>query len=159
MSVCNYRFQPGRELSQYSRCDITRIANARRSILWCGMAAMMFSLLAGCGGGGKTTPTGEIYGKVTLAGAPLTEGRVNFTSKSGVGSGGDVKPDGTYTIEGSLPVGVYDVFITFNIPPSKIGTPAENVMKSVPPKYLSQAKSGLTAEVKNGRTEHNIDLK
>ena len=120
---------------------------------------MMMTLLAGCGGGAKVAPTGDVYGKVTIAGKPLVEGRVNLTSKAGVGGGGDVKPDGTYTIEGSLPLGVYDVFLTFNIPPSKIGTPAEDVKKSVPPKFLNQATSGLTAEVKKGRTEYNFDLK
>lgn len=163
MSVYYRFFQLGsltsNDLARHGRYDLRGVANANSGILWCGIAGMMLSLLTGCGGGSKTNPTGEVYGKVTVGGQPLVEGRVNLTSKNGVGSGGDLKPDGSYTVDGSLPVGVYDVFITFNIPPAKVGTPAENVMKTVPPKYLSQAKSGLTAEVKKGRTEYNFDLK
>ena len=136
-----------------------RVPKLAGSIL-CWMAAIMVSVLAGCGGGTKEVPTGEVYGKLTVAGKPLSEGRVNLASgKLGAGAGGDVKADGTYTLDGSLPLGSYDVFITFNIPPSKVGTPAEDVMKSVPPKYLGQATSKLTAEVKKGRTECNFDLK
>lgn len=130
-----------------------------RGVALCLTAACTLSLLAGCGGGSEAKPMGTITGKITVGGKPLIEGRVNFVSDKGVGAGGNVTPDGSYSLEGPLPVGVYTAFITFDIPPSRLGTDAEKVMKTVPEKYLGQATSGLTAEVKEGTSEYNFDLK
>jgi len=124
------------------------------------VGAIALSLLTGCGGGPKAVPTGNVSGKVTVAGKPLVAGRINFISdKLGVGAGGDLSTDGSYKLDGAVPLGVYDVFLTFNIAPSQIGTPAEDVRKSVPTKYLGQKTSKLTAEVKQGNTVYDFDLK
>lgn len=130
----------------------------RRHVL-CGLAAVALGLLTGCGDSGEYNPTGEVTGKVSVKGQPLTAGRINFVSDRGVGASGALKPDGTYTLEGALPVGTYSVFITFDISPAQRGTAAENVLKTVPEKYQAQATSGLTADLEEGRTEVNFDLK
>ena len=98
-------------------------------------------------------------GKVTVGGKPLTEGRINFVSpEKGVGAGGDLGPEGAYTLEGPLPVGEYKVFITFNIAPSQIGTPAEEILKSIPEKYQSQEASDLSATVEQDRAAYDFEL-
>jgi hypothetical protein len=133
--------------------------NAFRMPVLCATAALVFSIVAGCGQRSDAKPTGKVHGKVMVSGNPLTQGRINFNSdKLGAGAGGDIKPDGTYSLDGPLPLGEYKVFVSFDIAPSQRGTPAENVLKSVPAKYLAAASSGLSAEVKTGTTESNFDL-
>jgi len=125
----------------------------------CAMAVVALGLLTGCGDSGEYNPTGDVTGKVSVKGQPLTAERINFVSDKGVGASSALKPDGTYTLEGALPVGTYSVFITFDISPAQRGTAAENVLKTVPEKYQAQATSGLTADLEEGRTEVNFDLK
>lgn len=145
---------------RYKNRHASNVSTRKQGAKLCWIVAIALSALAGCGGGIKTVPMGEVYGKITIAGKPLSEGRVNLISgKLGTGASGELKADGTYALDGSLPLGVYDVFITFDIPPSKRGTAAEDVLKTVPPKYLGQTTSRLTAEVKTGRIEYNYDLK
>lgn len=130
----------------------------RGSMFWAAM--LMLGILAGCGAGHDTEARGTVTGKVTVKGKPLTTGRVNFISNTiGTGAGGDLKPDGTYALDGPVPLGNYNVFITFDIPPSQRGTAAENVLKSVPEKYQTQATSDLTAEVNGDVNEQDFDLK
>lgn len=124
------------------------------------VAGLFSSVVMGCGESHETLPTGEATGKVSVAGQPLTQGRVNFVSDTlGAGAGGNLTSEGTYKLEGAIPVGHYSVFITFDIPPALRGTPAENVLKTVPQKYLGQATSDLTADVEEGQTEYDFDLK
>ncbi len=128
---------------------------------FCFLTIFALSTLVGCGGNNADTKKmGTASGKISLNGKPLTDCRINFNSaKTGVGAGGDLKEDGSYTLEGSLPVGDYTLFIT---PPSDF-TPAKAQAKSgltnVPAKYRGEATSGLTAEVKEGKSEYNFDLK
>ncbi len=103
---------------------------------------------------------GKVTGKVTVNGKPLTSGRVNFISeKVGVGAGGDVTADGTYTLDGPVPEGVYKAFITFNIAPSQLGTPAADVLKTVPEKYRAQATSDLVVTVGEGDNQLDLEIK
>ncbi|MCA9116218.1 MAG: hypothetical protein KDA79_14130 [Planctomycetaceae bacterium] len=122
--------------------------------------ALLFSLLAmGCGGGAEATPTGEVSGKVTVNGEPLTQGQVNFISaEKGVGGTGELQEDGTYKLDGPLPVGEYKVYISFNIAPSQLGTAAEDVLKLVPEKYQTQQTSDLSAKVEADRTEYDFAI-
>ncbi|MFN0196382.1 MAG: hypothetical protein ACKVT0_06535 [Planctomycetaceae bacterium] len=122
------------------------------------MTACLLALVAGCGDGSDAKPMGNVAGKITVAGKPLVEGRINFVSDKGAAAGGNIKPDGSYSLDGPLPVGVYTAFITFDIPPSRLGTDAEKILKTVPEKYRGQATSGLTAVIKEGSTEYNFDL-
>ena len=152
----------GRSTSAQSiDCDLHHQSRGE-SRRWLGglVAILLSAVTLGCGETLETVPTGEATGKITVGGKPLTQGRVNFVSDAvGAGAGGNLTPDGTYKLEGAIPVGHYSVFITFDIPPALRGTPAENVLKSVPEKYLGQATSGLTADVEEGQTEYNFDLK
>ncbi len=116
-------------------------------------------LLTGCQEQGRSLPSGKVGGSITVAGEPLAEGRVNFASEEGgFGASGMMQPDGTYTLEGPIPAGSYKVFITFDIAPADRGTAAEDVLKSVPAKYQSQATSDLTAEVLPDANECSFEL-
>jgi hypothetical protein len=70
----------------------------------------LFCLLSvvGCGGGGNTS-TGEVSGKVTVAGKPLADGGVAFLASDGRTASAPVK-DGTYSCKtvptGKVKVGV-----------------------------------------------------
>lgn len=143
-----------------NRCSKQSLAGIRGSGFY---FLMIFTLCTFVGCGGNNTEEkkmGTVAGKVTLKGKPVTDCRINFTSpKSGVGVGADLKEDGSYTMEGPVPVGDYKVFIT---PPLDF-TPAKAQEKSgldaVPAKYRDEANSGLTAKVKEGESEINFDLK
>lgn len=127
----------------------------------CFLTLFALTTFVGCTGSNADTPKmGTASGKITLNGKPLTDCRINFNSaKTGVGAGGDLKEDGSYTLEGSLPVGDYTLFIT---PPSDF-TPAkaqtQSGLTNVPAKYRGEATSGLTAKVKEGESKYNFDLK
>lgn len=155
-SSVDYSSQPSK-----ASCRSPRTFASKRGLALCGLVALAFSLLAGCNSGVRETgPTGLVSGKVSVKGKPLAQGCVNFISdRDGLGATGNVKPDGTYTLEGPLPLGIYKVFITFNISPAQFGTPAADIVKTVPEKYLGQATSDLTAEVEEGKIEHDFDLK
>ncbi len=76
-------------------------------------ACLLCCFAAGCGGGSDAVITGTISGKITNKGKALTAGQVNFSSeKTGAGAFGNLKEDGTYKIDGAIPVGSYRVFIT-----------------------------------------------
>jgi len=121
--------------------------------------AVSASIVLGCAGGTTPDPKGKVAGTVTMNGEPLTTGRINFiSSELGIGAGGDVSPEGTYTLDGAIPAGEYKAFITFNIAPSKLGTPEADVLETVPAKYQSQSTSDLTAEVQDGPNTHDFDL-
>ena len=149
-----------RRLPNSMAIGLTRMLSEAKGVLLCGLMVFPFVLLAGCGDGSEVVPMGEAIGKVTIQGSPLVEGRVNYIShEGGSGASGDLNADGTYLLEGPIPAGLYDVFITFNISPAQIGTDAEKVMKSVPIQYLGQQTSGLTANVMVGDNTHDFDLK
>jgi hypothetical protein len=125
------------------------------------LLALTVGLLTGCGDrSGGADLMGKVSGKVTVNGKPLKSGRINFISEQvGVGAGGDLTPEGTYTLDGPVPEGVYKCFITFNIAPSQLGTPAADVVKTVPEKYQSQGTSDLSVTVESGENERDFDLK
>ena len=125
------------------------------------VAAGLICLLTGCGGAeAESKPMGTVSGTVTLEGKPLTDLRVNFISEQvGAGAGGDLQADGSYTLDGPIPAGSYDVFITM---PSNF-TPAQaqnnTSLSKVPPKYLDQARTDLKAQVSEGENQNDFDLK
>jgi hypothetical protein len=118
--------------------------------------------LAGC----KPGPAiGEVRGKVTYKGKPVSEGTITFINPSGGGSGdAQLGPDGSYEIKGGLVVGDYIVIVTPLIhyvdtdpgktPPSPEEKPAPNI----PRKYRAQASSPLKATVKEGPNTFNFDM-
>ena len=141
----------------FCKAASSTVRTARSMFCWLTLFAV--SWCAGCAEGRETAvTTGEVTGTVTLKGKPLSEGRVNFISEQGIGSGGTLKPDGTYLMDGKVPVGHYKVFITIDMSPAKVGTATEALMKSIPEKYFSQSKSGLTADLEEGNSQHDFHL-
>ncbi|WP_437192926.1 hypothetical protein [Planctomicrobium sp. SH527] len=112
-------------------------------------------LLQGCGGA-KTAPTGSVSGKVTLADQPLSAVVVEFfSSELAVGAIGNTQEDGTYKIEGKLPVGSY--VVTVNHLPPEPGQPAVKTTP-VPPKYSNAKTSQLEFTVTSGANEFDLAL-
>ncbi len=121
---------------------------------------LAFVAVIGCGGGGDDLPdVVPVSGKVTLNGEPLKGAAVTF-----IGSGrpcyGATSDDGTYTIKDlngreGCPVGKYKVIISkYTMPDgSPLGEDPEAGAQGVerlPPKYSSDEKTTLTADVPEG---------
>ncbi|MEQ8852425.1 hypothetical protein [Gimesia sp.] len=115
-------------------------------------------LLTGCSGeSGDTPPLGEVTGKITLDGKPLTDASVTFEPKSGAPSLGKTDETGSYVLAysqdhlGAIP-GQHTVRI------SKFGEPGSpnDTEDQVPDKF--NKSSQLTAEVKEGNNTVNFDL-
>lgn len=122
-------------------------------------------LSIGCRGKTNGKEMGTVTGKITVEGQPLANARVNYVSSQiGAGASGELKEDGTYTLEGPIPVGTYKVFLT---PPGLGDIPAgdpraANIptkLTGVAKKYQSAATTGWTAQVKAGKNEFNFDVK
>lgn len=129
---------------------------------------LLLTLLAGCSGNSDQLPTGEVYGKVTYKGEPLTMGSVTFIPEgTGKAASGEIREDGTFTLstysEGDgATIGKHGVMIISERDTSDL--PAESAeanvdLSLIPEKYgMSPQTSGLTAEVKEGDNEINFDL-
>lgn len=132
-----------------------------RSSIFCFLTVCTLGILVGCGGSNADNKImGAATGKVTLKGKPVTDCRINFEStKDGIGVGSELKEDGSFTLEGEVPIGSYNVFIT---PPNDFSPANADSyvgLKKVPPKYRQGSTSGLTAEIKEGDNEINFELK
>ncbi len=94
---------------------LARGAASRRSLAGLAVACLaMFPLLVGCGGGSVDGRYG-LSGKVTLKGAPLAKGTIEFSSGQGGGPlSGTTIENGQYTIaaESGLKPGTYTVRIS-----------------------------------------------
>jgi hypothetical protein len=124
------------------------------------LAAGVLASLSGCGQKAKEIPVGTVSGTVTVKGKPLEIGRLNFASgQQGTGASGSLGPEGKYTLDGPLATGTYDVFVSFEISPAQFGTPAAEVLKTVPSKYQKQNTSKLVAQVEEGANELTFELK
>lgn len=133
----------------------------------CHPAAQMLSVLAvsvgivtGCGGGGESVPQGEVSGKITLDGQPLSTGRINFSSPStGAAAYADLQQDGAYQLPASLPAGEYKVYVTpvglGDTPPGD-GPAPPSTLEGVPEKYQSEATTDITTTIKEG--DNNLDF-
>jgi hypothetical protein len=99
-------------------------------------------LLALAAGAPAAEKTGSLTGKVTLNGKPLAKGKVSFHPAKGKAVTADVQ-DGSYSAKG-VPVG-------------KLRVTVEG--KDVPKKFSSPDTSGLVAEVTEGVTTLDINLK
>ena len=128
------------------------------------LASVILIAVSGCGGSG-TGPKrtyGEVTGKVTYKGESLKMGKVIFQPPSGQPVAGDIKPDGTYSLQGV--VGPNTVMIV-----SRDAAPTPNAsagpLTSVPPpkshvpEIYGTPKSNLAFEVKAGKNTADFDLK
>ena len=112
---------------------------------------LMLVALAGCGGGGSTA---KVSGKVTTGGKPVTGASICFSSQGGASSCGVLNARGEYEITIGLKPGSHKVYLfvpsTPDPPPMSKEPATAAPASSVPPKYLSDATSGLTAELNAG---------
>jgi hypothetical protein len=128
---------------------------------------------------------GQVTGRVTYAGKPVTQGRIMFYPEAGRAALGTIAPDGTYTLttfkpnDGAL-VGSHRVTIHATrvgagslaaprsieeeVERSGRGAPGGKVLVAgkvdwlVPEKYSAPGTSGLTATVGRGSNTIDFDL-
>jgi hypothetical protein len=120
------------------------------------------AFLAGCSQGPEM---GQVSGKVTFQGQPVTEGSITFLNLAEGGSaGGDLKPDGTYTVLGGASPGEYTVVVN---PPVEIvdtdpgkspPAPMEKNMPNIPLKYRMLGTSTLKTTIKAGPNTCDFDM-
>lgn len=121
-------------------------------------------LAIGCNNAKKS---GEVFGKITYNGKPVTAGTILFFPENGGDPvGGTVGPDGSYRATG-LPLGRAKVaietikFKNLTPPPpgiaKQLGGPRVTYVP-IPEKYEKPNPSGLSFEVEEGAREWNIVL-
>jgi hypothetical protein len=125
------------------------------------LAIAWLSLVGGCGGTGPALA--PVTGKVTVAGAPLTSGTVNFESVDrGFAAPGVLQSDGTYKVRSQhgdgLPIGRYRVSITPPPGNDPLGGKKAPPSSPIPEKYRSFTTSGLDADVRPGAGPFNFEL-
>jgi len=126
---------------------------------------LCIGFLAGCGGSVEDAKMyGSASGKITVNGTALSHGRVAFTSSTtGAGAFGDLSDDGSYTLNGEIPVGDYKVFIAKPgignaLATEKVNPELNKPLKGVAKKYQSEKTTDKTAAVKEGSNTFNFDL-
>ncbi|WP_417391483.1 hypothetical protein [Gimesia sp.] len=121
----------------------------------------LFLLITGCGGDAEF-PTGQVNGKVTYEGAPVTEGVISFySSELGVGASADLSEEGQYSITDPLKTGTYAVTI---LPPPEappqdaipVSTKTEH--KDIPQKYRDPKKSELSVKIDEGTNSFDVNM-
>ena len=142
----------------------------RRSHSWYSTVTMVF-VLAGCGGGGSSSPFGGLQryaakGKVLLAdGRPLTAGRVVFISDAPPASAAaDIGSDGSFEFKGpsgdGLPEANYRVHIAAALPGGSAAGGRSVATKPVfASKYLDEDTSGLKATVAADESKNQFEFK
>jgi len=130
------------------------------------LAIVLVSTLCGCGPEPGEV-RGQIAGKVTFNGQPLTEAVILFRqSMQGVNMTAELKPDGGYeiiTAKGpGLPLGEYEVCICpppadHDLGPIRVSA-AQRPRPDIPKKYRSFETSGLLLTVKEGDNPFDIDM-
>lgn len=138
------------------------ILGCRKSLLLLIMTLCMFSLTA-CDNAPRGIPRGEVSGKITFQGEPVTEGTVTFYSdKTGIAAPADLDSNGLFTISNGIEVGSYAVMIAPPIIEDVTGAPptkkAKKTYDNIPKKYRASETSGLQAEVKKGKNEYVFNM-
>lgn len=136
----------------------------------CWIVGGLLALLPGCSDRGISH--GEVSGKVTLRGQPMTVGSIHFHQVNGtLVRVANLEPDGSYVVRAydslGLPVGAYRVAVS-PLPTSQtddevpIGTPLDSApyqaASSIPEKYLSPETSGIQLNVVEGKNQLNVEL-
>jgi len=127
------------------------------------IVALLFPVVCGCGGGDELQKY-PVKGTVTYKGQPVLEGNVSFRNEDH-GSGGVIGADGTFEVEGGLPAGKYNVYIS---PPDIMEAPTfgrdgkappkPKPYPNIPQKYRLPATSDLTADVKEGTNDVKLEM-
>lgn len=100
---------------------------------------------------------GEVSGRVTVDGAPLDYGIVNFVARGAASSAPVV--DGRFAA-GGVPLGSVKIAVRA-LPRPVVAEPAAASARPyapLPERYLSPEQSGLTLDVKAGRQSHDITV-
>ena len=125
-------------------------------------AGALTAVPVGCSSG---PATGEVKGKVTFKGKPVTEGTVTFLNPKGEGDvEAQINKDGTYAVQNKVVVGDYLVVITPPVtivdkdPGKSPPAPVEKNMPDIPRKYRMQGTTTLKATVNPGQNECNFDM-
>lgn len=136
-------------------------------------AAFASVVLSGCG----DMPRGRIHGIVKFQGKPLSKASLIFLAKDNRTYLADIKPDGSYEVDGVAlgPVKVsIQQFQPRPVPKSEKAAPKEEIEKkdsgrrdeepkavgpTLPAQYADPDKSGLTFELKQADQEWSVDLK
>lgn len=138
------------------------------SSLSTGVVLVLLVTLVFAGCSGTTThkyegPTGQVKGKVTFKGDPVTTGQVQFISAVG-GATGDLGEGGAFTLSyrgaPDIPVGRFKVAIK---PPRTGAEAGENAATTVkhpmiPEKYQLTSTSELVESVKEGENTVNLNM-
>ncbi|MFV2066673.1 MAG: carboxypeptidase-like regulatory domain-containing protein [Pirellulales bacterium] len=130
-----------------------------RGVAWVSSVAIIF--LVGCA---QSEPTGTVSGTVTLEGEPVTAGVVSFISEAGSASMGNIGSDGSFTLDGELPVGKYTVSVSppeLTMGPDDTGDKLANEMPAspIPGGYYDESSSDIVKEVTEGDNSITIELK
>jgi hypothetical protein len=139
-------------------------APVRSFCFWVVAAVLLTSVALGCAG------QGDVSGKVSYQGKSLVWGTVQFEGSDGVVKHGNIKPDGSYTVEG-VATGDAKLAVSSNNPqgsdfqplqregqPPRQPRPEVKGWFAIPEKYNTPFKSGLTYTIKRGSNEHDIKL-
>lgn len=117
---------------------------------------LLFAMgISGCGGEQNGDVVGDVAGRITVAGEPLTEGSLAFlNTKTGRSGSSKIGADGSYAISNLL-VGTYQVLILPPpMPPPQLDRRAPLPDRSgFPMNYRTESMSKLTAAVKEGDNE------
>lgn len=144
------------------------VANKTSRRLWdpafFAVATATVVLLASLGGCGKAAvPTGNVTGRVTAQGKPLSLGQVRLVKADGVPVGSAaLTPAGEFQFDKPVPVGEYRVAIGPPGEAAPAGAPdpqLEQALKAIPPKYRHETTSGFVATVKEGDNAYRFDMK
>jgi hypothetical protein len=139
----------------------------------------------GCTPGPRTFPTGEVSGKVTFKGEPISLGKITFISTGATGDfGTGIINDGAYTLD--APLGMCKVEVQMQTDDNKYAVSPQQMqmikakMKAMkdqgmkvpdeipvtkksnftlPDKYKMADKSGLEFDVKAGKQPKDWDLR
>lgn len=125
---------------------------------------LMLVVLAGC----SKDDTAEVYGVITVDGAPAEKGYISFFAVDGKAptAGAAITEGGKYSAK--APLGNAKVVISISKPTGEKkklyekdpNSPVQEILaESLPAKYSDKAKSELTYETQPGRQEKNWDLK
>jgi len=143
------------------------------------------TVIAGCSSNGRTFPTGEVSGKVSFKGEPISYGKITFISTGATGDfGTGIINDGAYTLD--APLGPCKVEMQMQTDENKYAVSPQQMkmikakmkamkdqgMKvpdelpvtkkssfSLPEKYKMAEKSGLVLDVKTGKQTKDWDLR
>jgi hypothetical protein len=140
---------------------ICRIRFARPFVCQTAIAAVLVvTFAAGCG-----SREGSVTGSVYHRGVPVVAGHVNFFDPSrGKGARGALNAAGLYALDGTLPPGEYQVYVTPPSPPlPRADDRAPQLVRTpegapLPKRYTSPETSGTLVSVTSGQNEIVVTL-